>query len=139
MTVTDLDSSIASATVILTPYYENLDNMGYATSVEGISYSVTKIASPAGYMYKFTADSGVATPAQFQKALRGITYSNDGPYNQNADRVFTYVVTDENGGINSVENSTRRLTIVPTNDPPELPKTAKAISTNEVGRCRLTL
>ena len=65
--------------------------MGYATSVAGISYIAVKITSPAGYMLQF---SGAASPQKYQTALRAITFWNDGPFNQNAERVFTYTVTD---------------------------------------------
>ena len=91
--MTDVDSYITSAAVTLSPYYANLDNVEYATSVPGISY-IADTSVGGQYTLQF---SGANTTENYQTVLRAITYSNNGPKNQDAERTFTYTVTDAEG------------------------------------------
>ena len=124
LTISDVDTDITGATVTLEGFYNDLDHVGSATGVTGINY-IADTSVDGQYTLKF---SGAASPENYQTALRGIYYWNNGPVNQDPNRTFTYVVTDAEAGTST---SVRNLVILPTNDAPTIPTTAKAISVNE--------
>jgi hypothetical protein len=72
--------------------------------------------------------SGTASAASYQTALRAVQFNNDGPYNAQANRTFTFKVTDASG---ASTNNTRVVTIVETNDAPEVPTSPLEITGNE--------
>ena len=109
LTVTDADSAnLASATVSITGnYVTGEDVLGFATQ-NGITGS-------------FNAATGVltltgsATVANYQTALRSVTYANSSTNPSTSARTVSVVVND---GTASSNTATRSITVAAVNDPP---------------------
>ena len=109
LTVTDADSTnLTSATVTITANYLNgQDTLGFTTQ-NGITGTWTPSTG-------VLALSGTATVAQYQTALRSITYHNNSDYPTTSTRTVTFAVSD---GTNTSNTGSRNITVTAVNDPP---------------------
>ncbi len=109
ITVTDTDSSqLSTATVTMTTGYNSgQDALGFTTQ-NGITGNW---AAGTGVLTL----TGNATVAQYQTALRSITYTNTSDAPDTTTRAFTIVAND--GTVDSNTES-RNITITAVNDPP---------------------
>ena len=109
VTVTDADSAnLTAATVTMTTNYLNGQDTLAFTNQNGITGTWT---AGTGVM----ALSGTATTAQYQTALRSITYNNNSDYPNASTRTFTVAVSD---GTNTSNTASRTITITAVNDAP---------------------
>ncbi|WP_422492148.1 VCBS domain-containing protein [Endozoicomonas sp. ALD068] len=109
ITLTDIDSAtIESATItIISNFSSAEDNLAF-TDHNGVSGSWD---SSTGTMTL----SGTATVAQYQAALRTVTYSNSSDSPSTADRIVSFSIND---GHNSSHIATSTITIKAVNDAP---------------------
>ncbi|WP_422139257.1 VCBS domain-containing protein [Endozoicomonas sp. ALC020] len=109
ITLTDIDSAtIESATItIISNFSSAEDNLAF-TDHNGVSGSWD---SSTGTMTL----SGTATVAQYQAALRTVTYSNSSDSPSTADRIVSFSIND---GHNSSHIATSTITITAVNDAP---------------------
>ena len=111
--VTDVDNlPLSSATAQITGNYNNTQDVLVFTAASGITatYNTTN---------GLLTLAGAASVADYQTALRSITYENTNTFNPNtAVRIITFRVND--GTVNS-NTQTRTITTTPINDPPRLP------------------
>ena len=122
LTVTDADSTnLAGATLsIAANFVSGEDVLGFTTQ-NGITGS-------------FNATTGVltltgsATVAQYQTALRSVTYANASTNPSTAARTVTVVANDGTANSNT---ATRTITVAATNDPPVVTMTAAALAFTE--------
>jgi len=109
LAVADSDSAnLTSATVSMTTNYVNGQDTLAFTTQNGITGTWTQAT---GTM----ALSGTATVAQYQTALRSITYDNNSNYPDTATRTVTF---DVNDGTNASNTASRNITIAAVNDEP---------------------
>ena len=109
LTVADADSSyLTAATVTMTTNYLNGQDTLAFTTQNGITGTWT---AGTGVM----ALSGTATVAQYQTALRSITYNNNSDYPNTSTRTVTFSVSD---GTNTSNTTSRNITITAVNDAP---------------------
>ncbi|HIV72895.1 MAG TPA: cadherin domain-containing protein [Candidatus Aquabacterium excrementipullorum] len=124
LTVADPDNTnLSSAVVQITGNYVNGQDMLSFTTQNGITG--TWDASTG----KLTL-SGLATVAQYQAALRSITYSNGSENPSTATRTVSFTVND--GALGST-TATRTLTITAVNDAPVVATTGGSSSYTENG------
>ncbi len=109
LTVGDGDSAnLTSATVDMTTNYVNGEDTLAFTNQNGITGTWT---ASTGIM----ALSGSATVAQYQAALRSITYNNNSDYPNTSTRTVTFAVSD---GTNNSNTASRNVTVTAVNDAP---------------------
>ena len=101
-------ANFTSATVDMTTNYVNGQDTLAFTNQNGITGSWT---ASTGVM----ALSGTATVAQYQTALRSITYNNNSNWPNTSTRTVTFVVND---GTNTSNTASRNITITAVNDAP---------------------
>jgi hypothetical protein len=113
ITVTDVDSAnLASATVTMTTNYVNgQDTLAFSTQ-NGITGTWT---ASTGVL----ALSGSSTVANYQTALRSITYTNTSDDPNTATRTVTFIANDGTGNSNT---ASRGITITAVNDVPSFTK-----------------
>ncbi|MEM9643699.1 MAG: DUF4347 domain-containing protein, partial [Planctomycetota bacterium] len=122
VTVTDTENSIASATVQITG--------GYVTGEDFLA-----LAAPLGLSQSFNATSGmltisgIDTAANYQAALRTVTYRNNSNAPSSAQRTITFQVND---GTNSSGTASRLVTVSPSNDAPTSTPTIVGTATEDV-------
>ncbi len=105
----DADSAnLTAATVTMTTNYLNGQDTLAFTTQNGITGTWT---AGTGVM----ALSGTATVAQYQTALRSITYNNNSNYPNTSTRTVTFAVSD---GTNTSNTASRSITITAVNDAP---------------------
>lgn len=115
ITVTDADdANISGATVTLSSGFTSGDSLGFSTQ-NGITGSYN---SGTGVLTL----SGTATKAQYQTALRSVTYSNssDTPTSSSASRTVTWAVTDANASPATSSGVTSTVNVTAVNDAPVL-------------------
>jgi hypothetical protein len=112
ITVTDADAAnMSSATVTMTsPSYVNAQDTLAFVNQNGITGTWT----PAALTGTLTL-SGTATVADYQTALRSITYNNSSDTPTTTTRTVTFVVND---GIANSNTATRTITLAAVNDAP---------------------
>ncbi len=109
LTVADADSSyLTAATVTMTTNYLNGQDTLAFTTQNGITGTWT---AGTGVM----ALSGTATVAQYQTALRSVTFNNNSDYPSTLTRTVTFSVTD---GTNTSNTASRTIAITAVNDAP---------------------
>jgi hypothetical protein len=120
VTVTDADSTnLVSATVSMTTnYFNGQDTLAFVNQ-NGITGTWT---AATGVL----ALAGSATLANYQTALRSITYTNSSDAPSTATRTVTFVAND--GTSNSTVDS-RQITVTAVNDAPS--GASKTVTTNE--------
>ena len=109
ITITDADSAnLTAATVTMTTNYLNgQDTLAFSTQ-NGITGTWT---AGTGVM----ALSGTATVAQYQTALRSITYNNNSDFPNTSTRTVTFSVSD---GTNTSNTGLKNITVTAVNDAP---------------------
>ncbi|AMK78526.1 hypothetical protein A1342_13350 [Methylomonas methanica] len=115
LTVSDADdANISGATVTLSSGFTSGDSLGFSTQ-NGITGSYN---SGTGVLTL----SGTATKAQYQTALRSVTYSNssDTPTSSSASRTVTWAVTDANASPATSSGVTSTVNVTAVNDKPVL-------------------
>ncbi|MCQ8119922.1 DUF4347 domain-containing protein, partial [Methylomonas rosea] len=115
ITVSDADdANISGATVTLSSGFTSGDSLGFSTQ-NGITGSYN---SGTGVLTL----SGTATKAQYQIALRSVTYSNssDTPTSSSASRTVTWAVTDANASPATSSGVTSTVNVTAVNDTPVL-------------------
>ena len=117
LTVGDPDSAtLASGTVSITAGFVSAqDTLGF-TNVPATMGNIAGVYTPGTGVMALTSAGASATLAQWQAALRAVTYVNSSD-NPTVSRTITFTVND--GALNS-NNQTRTITITPVNDPPVL-------------------
>ncbi len=112
-------ATLASATITLTTYYANQDVLGFVN--DGSTMGNIAVQSNAGGVLTLTSAGATATVAQWQSALRAVTYSNSNwTLNTPLTRTVSYQVND-GANVNPTSNvlqSTINITTV--NDAPVL-------------------
>ncbi len=127
ITISDVDDTqIAGATVTISVGLTSGDTLGFTTQ-NGISGSYN---SSSGVLTL----SGTATVAQYQTALRTVTYSSssEDPIASSSSRTISWVVTDadsDGAGVASSTAVTSTVSITATNDAPT--SSDKTVSVNE--------
>lgn len=114
LTLTDTDSStMASATVTLTNVVSGQDVLSFTNS-GGMGNIV---GSYINGVLTMTSAGATATTAQWQTALRAVTYANSSEQPDTTARTIEIVVSD---GTNSSNSLTSTITVVAANDAPTL-------------------
>jgi hypothetical protein len=108
LTVADPDSTITGATVQVTGnYVSGEDTLGFTNQL-----GITGAWDPGTGTLTL---SGSTTPANYQTALRTVTYANGSENPSNAPRTLTYTVIEAGGSV----GGTRVVAITAVNDPPD--------------------
>jgi subtilisin family serine protease len=122
ITVTDADStSLASATVTLTTNYVNGQDSLSITSQNGITGNWTPATG-------VLALSGIASVANYQTALRSITYANVSDNPSILARTATFLAND---GTSNGSLASRQITVTAVNDAPVLTATLANLAYTE--------
>jgi hypothetical protein len=112
ITVTDVDSTnLASATVSITANLQvSKDVLGFATQngITGVYDGTSGILTL----------SGPSTVANYQTALRSITYNSTSEDPTTASRTITFLVDDGGTPLHASNTVTSTVTVTATNDPP---------------------
>jgi VCBS repeat-containing protein len=118
ITVTDADNTtLASATVSITGgFAASQDLLGFA-NVSGTMGNIAGTYNSASGVMTLSSASNTATLAQWQAALRAVTYSNSSDNPSTAQRTVSYVVND--GAINATA-VTSTIDVTAVNDAPVL-------------------
>jgi VCBS repeat-containing protein len=128
LTVDDIDSAtLASGLVAITGNHELTEDILAFTNDNGTLYgniTVASFDSTAGELSLISA-GGTATPAQWQNALRAVTYTNTSDTPNPANRTVSFQVND--GGLDSLI-ATKALAIAPTNDDPTATDNTAAVT-----------
>ncbi len=126
LTVQDVDSNIASATVTIT---------GYVAGEDGLNVDTTGTNIVADFNAGVMTLTGVDTAANYQAVLRSITYFETGDVPTQSDRVIGIVVRDVTGlDSNTVS---RTITVTAVNDAPVILALSTA-NVNEDGSLAFT-
>jgi hypothetical protein len=124
-TVSDIDStSLVGATLSFTGNYASGQDLLTFVDQNGITGSF----SPANGTLSL---SGNATLAQYQTALRSITYTNTSEAPTTANRTLSLVVNDGGATNSNSAPVTRTITVTAVNDPPVLTGNATPINYNK--------
>ena len=116
VTVTDADNNtLASATVTITNYVAGQDVLAFTN--DGSTMGNIAIASNTGGTLTLTSAGGTATTAEWQAALRSVTYANTSSNPTTTARNVTYTVND--GVADSTEAATT-INITALDNAPEL-------------------
>ena len=122
MTVTDTDSpNLVSATVTMTAGYVAGQDTLAVVNPNGITWTWTPATG-------VLALSGTATVANYQAALRSITYNNNSDAPNTTARTVTFVVND---GVLDSNTSSRTITIAAVNDVPVVTTTSGSMAYTE--------
>ncbi|MEY8877381.1 MAG: DUF4347 domain-containing protein, partial [Leptothrix sp. (in: b-proteobacteria)] len=122
LTLGDADSStLARATVSITGNFRSSEDvLAFSNDASSMGNITASYSSSTGVMTLTSADAS-ATVAQWQAALRSITYTNSSDTPDTGSRTVSFVVND---GLVSSSTATRTVTVSPANDAP----TADAVS-----------
>ncbi|MCJ1886616.1 DUF4347 domain-containing protein [Pseudomonas sp. LA21] len=115
ITVTDSDSpQLSSATVAITGnFLSSQDVLAFTNNPATMGDIGASYDGSTGVMTLYSA--GGATAAQWQAALRAVTYSNSSDTPSSLDRTITFKVNDGNS---DSAGANRTVTVAPTNDAP---------------------
>jgi prepilin-type N-terminal cleavage/methylation domain-containing protein len=124
VTVTDADSAnlTAAAVAIATNYVNGQDTLAFANQ-----NGITGVWTPATGVLTLNGSSSVAN---YEAALRSITYNNNSDNPSTATRTVAFVATD---GLLDSAVANRTITITATNDAPVLTATAGSMAYTENG------
>jgi hypothetical protein len=129
ITVTDPDSTtLASATVSITGNFASGQDVLAFTNDGATMGNISAVYNAGSGALTLTSSGATATLAQWQAALRAVTYANtsDGP--STASRTISFVASDVT---NSSAVSTATVTIAAVNDAPTLADTALTLTVAE--------
>ena len=121
-TLTDADSGIIGLQVSITNRHPGQDELGY-TAPAG-NPATAQIDPDTGVL----TITGATTPAEWQAALRAVTYRNSSQNPSEDDREIVFTV-DGGGGL--TDAATRTVTVTRTADAPTLTTTATALTYTE--------
>ena len=123
LTVTDLDdTNLASATIQITNNYTTgEDVLAFSTQL-----GITGSFNATNGMLTLT---GTTTVANYQTALRAVTYTNTSDDPSGATRTVTFLTTDTTAGVSVAE--TRDITVAPVNDVPDVTTTVADLTYTE--------
>ena len=125
LTVGDVDNPVlARATVSITGNFAAGEDVLGFTNQNGI---VGTYNAAAGVL----SLSGAATLAQYQAALRSVTYANTSDAPSNATRTISYQVDDGAAANNTSNTITSTVTVAPVNDAPSVVITPTTYSATE--------
>ncbi|WP_283215008.1 beta strand repeat-containing protein, partial [Methylobacterium trifolii] len=114
LTLTDLDSAtLAGATVSLTGGYAGAEDVLAFTNTSAATYGSIAASYAAGVLTL----SGTGTTAQYQAALRAVTYTDSSDTPATATRTISFTASD---GTNTSPAATRSLSVAAVNDAPVL-------------------
>lgn len=120
LTLTDTDNTTLSQAIITlssdTPDSTSGDALTFSANPATMG-NITGVYNSG--VLTLTSSGSTATLAQWQAALRSVSYSNSADYSNSSLRRVSIQVTDANG-LNSPTPATRSIAIVPLNDPPQL-------------------
>jgi gliding motility-associated-like protein len=109
LTVTDADNTtLASATVSITGNFESGQDVLSFTNQNGITGSYNSTTGELSL-------TGTASLANYQAALRSITYNNTSDNPNTANRTISFIVND---GTDSSVGATKTVSVTPVNDAP---------------------
>lgn len=111
----DNNATLTGATVTITNYVAGQDVLGFTN--DGATMGNIAIASNVGGVLTLTSSGGTATLAEWQAALRAVTYSNTSDNPDTTARSVDFTVTD---GTDSSNTLTNTINITATNDAPVL-------------------
>ncbi|MEY2580498.1 MAG: trimeric autotransporter adhesin, partial [Ilumatobacteraceae bacterium] len=124
ITVTDADSAtLVSATVAMTTNYINGQDTLLFVTQNGITGTWTPSSG-------ILALSGSATLANYQAALRSITYNNNSDSPTTTNRAVTFKVND---GVLNSNTASRTITVTAVNDVPVITPTSGSMAYTENG------
>ena len=124
LTVADVDNTtLASATVKLTNYVSGQDVLGFVTSAATMGNIAGSFSTATGVL-TLTSAGKTATLANFQAALRAVTYSNTSQNPTTTTRSVTYQVNDGSVANNLSNAITSTIAITAVNNAPVLAGTS---------------
>ncbi|MED5019592.1 S-layer homology domain-containing protein [Paenibacillus chibensis] len=123
LTVSDLDhSTLASASVAITGNFHSAEDVLAFTNTSGVTYgNIVASYSPGTGVLTLTSSGATATLAQWQAALRSVTYSSSAVTPNTATRTISFIVND---GIKTSAVATKLVTVTVTNQAPVVTTTA---------------
>ncbi|HYE85703.1 MAG TPA: VCBS domain-containing protein, partial [Vicinamibacterales bacterium] len=133
ITVSDADHAmLAGATVSITSGYQaGQDVLGFAN--DGATMGNIAVSSNAGGVLTLASAGNTATLAQWQAALRAVTYSNSSEDPTAGTRQFSFQVSDGSLSSNVVGAADITVNVAPVNDAPVLANTGGAAFTEDAG------
>ena len=117
ITVADIDSpALASATVGITGNFQGVQDVLAFTNINSATYGNIAASYAAGTgVLTLTSSGATATVAQWQAALRAVTYTNSSDAPNTSTRTISFVVND--GSLDSIAG-TRTVSVSTANDAP---------------------
>ncbi len=116
ITVTDTDSpTLTGATITMTNFVAGQDVLGFVN--DGLTMGNIAVVTNVGGVLTLTSAGGSATTAEWQAALRAVTYANTSNTPDTTPRSVDFVVND---GIDPSNTLTSTINITATNDAPVL-------------------
>lgn len=116
VTVTDADdTTLAGATITITNYVAGQDVLAFTN--DGSTMGNIAVASNTGGVLTLTSPGGTATTAQWQAALRAVTYANTSSNPTTTTRNVTYTVND---GVADSTAAATTIGVVALNNAPTL-------------------
>ena len=116
ITVADTDSpTLVSATITLTTFVAGQDVLAFVN--DGLTMGNIAVANNVGGVLTLASSGGTATVAEWQAALRAVTYANTSDTPNTTSRSVDFVVND---GIDPSNTLTSTINITATNDIPTL-------------------
>jgi VCBS repeat-containing protein len=113
ITVSDVDNAtLTSATITITNFVAGQDVLGFLN--DGLTMGNIAIVNNVGGVLTMTSAGGIATTAEWQAALRAVTYANSGDAPNTTPRSVNVVVND---GLSPSNTLTSTINITAINDP----------------------
>ncbi len=117
LTLSDADSAtLTTATVTITGNLHTGEDLLAFTNTSAIQFgNIIASYDPTSGMLSLSSAGGTATVAQWEAALRAVTYANTSEAPNTAGRVISFVVNDGNSDSSAL---TRSVTVTSANDTP---------------------
>lgn len=117
ITLTDADNmTLASATVAITGNFQaSQDVLGFSNSNAAIFGNIVASYNSGMGVLTLTSSGATATVAQWQAALRAVTYTNSSDTPSTASRTISFMAND---GTSNSNVTTRTVTVAAVNDAP---------------------
>ncbi|MCJ9429439.1 DUF4347 domain-containing protein [Kordiimonas marina] len=131
ITVTDADSTtLATATVSITGGFTSTEDTLAFTNDSSTMGNITASYNSTTGVLTLNSSGASATVAEWQAALRAVTYSNSSNAPSTSDRTISYVVSD---GTASSTAATQTVSVLSVNDAPSLTATGSDPTFTEGG------
>ncbi len=117
LTVTDDGATLASGTVSITTNFQSSQDVLAFTNVPASMGNISGSYNVASGVLSLTSSGGIATLAQWENALRSITYTNTSNTPSTASRTIGFEVND---GTFTSNVSAKPLSVIAVNDVPVL-------------------